>query len=643
MSDMVSADSGNTRAQGSEDRLRAALDEANIPTLVMVLAHLTGEDKWLSEPYCPKRGKPLDDNDSGELPENIQQEIRDAVLKAVTAYRQGAVSPAQLAPERVAEMLETAIVEEVPSEYGPLLSEELGLVGRDVDMPKTTPGTGFRVLVIGAGISGLCTAIKLQQAGIDYLVVEKNASVGGTWLENTYPGCGVDTPSHLYCFSFAQNPRWPRYFAKRDHVYEYLERLADEYTVRDNIRFNTEVVSAEYDEGNQSWRILTRDTDGTEELIEPSALVTAVGMVNRPFIPDLPGLSDFSGPAMHTAQWRDDVDVTGKRVAVIGNGASAMQLVPSIAEAAESVTVFQRSNHWAIPHPNYHREVPENVRLVMEEVPFYAAWYRLRLLWNFSDRLHPQLQIDPEWPHPERSINAANESHRRFLTGYIESELAGRTDLIEACTPNYPPYGKRPLIDNGWYRTLRREDVRLVTEAVSEVRAGSVIAESGEEFDADVVVFATGFKTLQFLWPMQIRGRSGRALREMWGEDDARAYLGITVPDFPNLFIINGPNTNAGHGGSAVISTEFQVRYVMDLLSRMFEHGVSSAEVRSDVFWDYNKELDDALSRSIWVHPGMRTYYRNDAGRVVVSSPWKYIDYWERTRHADLGDYILEH
>jgi 4-hydroxyacetophenone monooxygenase len=303
------------------------------------------------------------------------------------------------------------------------------------------------------------------------------------------------------------------------------------------------------------------------------------------------------------------------------------------------VLIFQRSKQWALPHPNYQRNVTDGIRYLMQHVPFYAGWYRLRTFWNFSDRLHPSLQIDPSWPHQERSINPANERHRIFLTDYITTELGEREDLIDACLPDYPPYGKRPLLDNGWFKTVCRDDVTLISDAVAEVREHSVITASGEEHEVDVIILATGFKTLQFLWPMDINGCSGQTLREQWGVDDARAYLGITVPDFPNFFIVNGPNTNAGHGGSAVIATEFQMRYTMQAIAHLIANDLASIEVREDVFWDYNQELDEALSRCIWVHPGMTTYYRNDAGRVVISSPWKYVDYWERTLEFKPDEY----
>lgn len=620
-------------------RLREALEEANIPTLLLVLQHLTGDGKWTLPPYRPVRGKPLDDNDSGGLTAELQAEVRASALAAVVAFYEGRLEPVTPSPDEVTRMLSCAMVEEVPAEYGELLSEEMGFVSRDVAIPPQSIPADFRVAIIGAGLSGICMAVKLAAAGINFVVLEKDDDLGGTWLENVYPGCGVDTPGHLYAFSFAPNPDITTYFAKRNEVEAYIQRVAHDSDVTRHIRFSTEVVRARYETTKGSWQIDIRGSGGDVESLTANVLISAVGMVNRPSIPAIPGLDQFPGPVMHTAAWDTTVDLTGKRVAVIGTGASAMQVVPSIVDTAAHVTVFQRSKQWALPHPNYHRPVNEAVRFLMSEVPFYIQWYRLRSFWNFSDRLHPALQIDPDWPHPDRSVNATNDRHRVFLTKYIEEQLGDRIDLLDACLPDYPPYGKRPLIDNRWYRTMCRDDVTLVTEAVEQVEGDNVVTRSGVEVPSDVIVLATGFKVLQFLWPMDIVGKSGATLREQWGANDARAYLGVTVPDFPNFFIVNGPNTNAGHGGSAIHATEFQVRYIMQAIRHLLVSQTTAVEVDRDTFERYNEELDEALSQSIWSHRGMTTYYRNDAGRIVVSSPWKYIEYWERIREFSPRDY----
>jgi len=620
------------------ETLQVALEDANIPTLLLVLQHLTGDSKWTRSPYRPARGKPLDDNDSGGLSLELQAEVRAAALEATVAFYEGRLQPVTPSPDEVTRMLSCAMVEEVPVEYGELLSEEMGFISRDVEIPAESIPGDFSVAIIGAGLSGICMALKLAAAGVQFVVLEKDTDLGGTWLENVYPGCGVDTPGHLYAFSFAPNPGITRYFAKRDEVQSYIQRVASE-DVKRHIRFGTEVVCARYQATSATWQIDIRDVNGEVESLTANVLVSAVGMVNRPSIPPIPGLDEFPGPVMHTAAWNRSVDLTDKRVAVIGTGASAMQTVPSIVDIASHVTVFQRSKQWAVPHPNYHRAVNDNVRFVMKEVPFYIQWYRLRSFWNFSDRLHSSLQIDPNWEHPERAVNETNDRHRVFLTKYIKQQLGDRTDLLDACLPDYPPYGKRPLIDNKWFQTMCRDDVTLLTEAVEKINGENVVTRSGVEVPADVIVLATGFKVLQFLWPMDIVGKSGMTLSEQWGLNDARAHLGVTVPDFPNFFIVNGPNTNAGHGGSAIHATEFQVRYIMRAIRHLLVSETAAVEVDRGVFDRYNQELDDALAQMIWSHKGMTTYYRNDAGRIVVSSPWKYIDYWERLRDFDPSEY----
>ncbi|ORW74181.1 flavin-containing monooxygenase [Mycobacterium sherrisii] len=642
MSNETSSDAiVESTASAEVERLREALASANIPTLLMVLVQLTGEKCWLAAPFAPSHAQGLDDNDDGGLALEVQQQIREATLKAVLAYRAGELEPIEPEPAEVARMLSVALAEEVPLEYGPLLAEELGTKSRDVELTAPVPD-GFEVVIIGAGLSGICAAINLRRAGVPFTILEKNAGVGGTWLENRYPGVGVDTPSHLYSFSFAKNTKWSRYFAKGNEVFDYLESLVDQHDIRRDIRFETEVERAEFDEDEAQWLIRTTHA-GDRDTVRATVLISAVGMVNRPSIPDIPGIDDFAGPVMHTAAWDTRTSVNGRRVAVIGTGASAMQLVPSIVDDAEHVTIFQRSKQWALPHPNYHRDVSPEVRLLMDEIPFYIGWYRLRSFWNFSDRLHATIQVDPAWPHSDRSVNASNERHRKFLTRYITEQLEGRDDLIEACVPDYPPYGKRPLIDNGWFKMLLRDDVELVDDGVASIGTNDITSTAGRRYPADVLVMATGFKTLQMLYPMDIRGRGGKALRgQMWDADDARAYLGITVPDYPNFFILNGPNTNAGHGGSAIHSTEFQVRYLLQALNYMFTQRVRTLEPARSSYDEYNRELDAALALTVWAHPGMTTYYRNAAGRIVITSPWKYLEYWSRTLEFDPTKFKVE-
>jgi 4-hydroxyacetophenone monooxygenase len=623
-----------------DDALRAAIAVANIPVLVMVLHHLTGDDRWLAEPYTPTRARGLSDHDTGGLPEAVQAEVREAAEHAVREWSCGTPPAlAQPSPEHLQRMLSVCVTEDVPAEYARLMLVEMGFE------PDATPGLHARagedaeVLIVGAGVSGLALAVRLDQAGIRYTVVEKDDDVGGTWLENRYPGAGVDTPSYLYSLSFF--PRnWSTYYGKRDEVLGYLRDLADRFGLRERIRFRTEVRRAVWDEVSQRWHVDLGHADGSSEQVAVRYLVTAVGLLSRPKIPDLAGMDRFAGPLFHSARWPEGLDVAGKRVAVVGSGASAMQIVPAIAPRAGHVTIFQRSPQWAAPAENYFAPVRPEVHWLVRHVPYYHRWYRFRLAWLFNDQVWPSLQIDPDWPHPERSLNAVNDGYRAFFTAHIRAELGDRRDLVDKALPSYPPYGKRILLDNGWYAALRRPNVELVTEAVAEVTPTGLRTCSGDEHEVDVVVLCTGLQAQRLLHPMDIRGRGGRSIRDDWGEDDPHAYLGITTPGFPNLAFMYGPNTNPG-GGSYIFIAECQAQYITDLLVQAIEARLGSLECRPDVHDEFNRRVDEQHSRMVWSHPGMETYYRNPAGRVVTNWPWRVVDYWERTRAADLDDFVL--
>jgi 4-hydroxyacetophenone monooxygenase len=613
---------------------------ANIPSLLMALVQLTGERRWLEDPYRPTRGRGMSDNDSGGLPDERQLEIREAALEAILAWRAGRpVAIPVPSSEQLVEMLSCAMGETVPPEYGPMIAAQLGLEVTENHDPLDVP-EGFWVLVIGAGVSGLCAAVNLQRAGIPFVVVEKSDTVGGTWLDNRYPGAGVDTPNHLYSFSFITYD-WSMYFALRDELHSYLEHVAETFDLRAAIRFGTEVVSAEYDEAAFGWAVTVRTRDGAREVLRPNVMISGTGIFNPLKFPNIKGLEGFEGPKFHTAQWPSDLDLTGKRVAIIGNGASSMQVGPEIQNTVESLTIFQRSPQWAAPFEQFRKVVPEAVRFLLREVPVYQSWYRVRLGWTFNDRIHPALQKDPSWPHPERAMNAINDSHREYFTQYIVSEVGDRTDLLDRVLPAYPPFGKRMLMDNGWFRMLTNERVALVTDSISEIGPDRVITETGDEYPVDVLVIATGFDVLRFLTSFEAKGRSGRTLREVWDDDDARAYLGLAVPDFPNFFCLYGPNTQPGHGGSLIFVVEMQMRYIMDVLRQMLANGIDAVECRRDVHDEYNERVDHAHENMVWTHPGMSTYYRNDKGRVVVNFPFRNVDLFERTLKADLDDFIL--
>jgi len=625
----------------SGDRLFAALETANIPSLLMVVYQLTGEKKWLAAPYRPRRPKGIDDDDDGGLSTRAQAEVRSAAWQAIIRWASG-TAPAVSAPrgEQLQRMMSTCVGEDVSIEYGHMTAVEMGFetrptVSRDGQPPAADAGP--RVAVIGAGVGGLTMALALKNAGFTYSVFERGADVGGVWLSNTYPGAGVDTPSFLYSWAFYPR-RWTGYFAKRDEVLEYIRDMASNYELRDDIEFDSEVTDCVWDDDRDVWTLTVRH-GGVARTVEADFVVSAVGVFSTPSVPPIPGLDEFGGPIFHSSQWPDGLDVEGRRFAVIGTGASAMQIVPAVHSAAAAVGVFQRSAQWVAPAAKYFQAVGEDIHLVMDSVPFYRGWYRFRLGWTFGDKRHSSMQRDASWKGHAHAINERNDRLRQFLASYIATELDGHPDLVDRATPVYPPYGKRMLLDNGWYAALKANNVELITDPVERLTADGVRTASGREWKADAVVLCTGFSAQRFLHTVNVSGRNAELLRTAWSDDDARAYLGIMTPGFPNFCYIYGPNTNSG-GGSYFSLAESQANYIIRLLSRMTEQRLTSVEPSPESFLRYNQDVDAAHEKMIWTHPGLTSYYRNSRGRIVVNMPWRGVEYWNRVDEPDFDDLV---
>ncbi len=626
-----------------EALLDLALSGADVAPMLMVLVHLGGEESWLDE-VSPFITGPWNFHENA--PEELKQRMR-ARLKAILLdyAASNRPLPTEPPPHLLRRMLGAGVAAEIPDEYMPMIIEETMLDDRD---PKTVHWrTGpknldaFKAVIIGAGVSGLGMAIKMQEAGIPFVIYEKNHTVGGTWLENGYPGCGVDTPNHFYSLSFEPNHDWPEHFSKRNELWNYLEKLADKYDIRRHIRFNTEVTSAIFNEADALWDLTIRDRAGKTETSRVNVVISAVGQLNRPSIPDIKGMNDFAGPLFHTARWDASQDLKGKRVAMIGTGASGMQVGPTIAPDVEHLTIFQRSAHWAVSNPNYHAAVSPGKMAALKHIPFYAKWYRFQLMWASSDGLHASLHVDPNWATPDQSLNAANQKFRDDITAYIKTQIGDRPDLLDMVVPPYPPYGKRMLRDNHWYKSLTRDNVTLTNDPIDHITPDGVVTKDGTEHKADIIVMATGFVAQKMLWPMEVRGRDGQSIRDLWGDDNPRAFLGITVPNFPNMFLLYGPGTNLAHGGSAIYHSECQIRYIMQCLREMLETGARSMEVRQDPHDAFNELLDQTHAKMVWAHRGVGNWYKNKDGRVVTNSPFRLIDYRRMTEHLDRNDYVL--
>jgi cation diffusion facilitator CzcD-associated flavoprotein CzcO len=479
-------------------------------------------------------------------------------------------------------------------------------------------GSTPTVAVIGAGFGGIGLASVLHQAGFeDVTIFERAADLGGVWRENTYPGAACDVPSSLYSFSFAPNPAWPRRYSEQPDILDYLRRTAAEQGVLDRIRFNTEVTGAAFDETRNVWRIDTANG----ETCTADVLVPAVGQLSRPTVPDIPGADSFTGPAFHSARWDHDVDLSGKRIAVIGTGASAIQFVPRIQPGAAKVTVFQRSAPYVVPKVD--REYRPWHHRAFRALPVSQRVGRLTT-WGIGELLTTALT---SWLPLGRVLDLWFRLHLRQQVK--DPELRARL------VPDYPIGCKRLLFSNDWFPALSQRNVEVVTEAITKISPAGVRTADGREHEADVLIYGTGFIATDFLAPMRIRGLGGRELTEEWA-DGAHAYLGLSVPGFPNMFLIYGPNTNLG-GNSIIAMMEGQFGYIRDLL-RTLSPG-STVDVRREVAERFDTEMRERLARSVWA--GCSSWYRESNGRITTNWPGLVGEYRRRTGRVDLADYRL--
>ena len=628
-----------------DETLARALADASVPALMMSMIHLSGDASILDGVIRPKKGA---GNVQGHLTEAERAAVIEQALPLLKAYRdRGCTLPPQPDAATLRRMMNFMLNENLSSDYVEMFLEDLALDGVDhhavewSTAEKPAAAAGFKVAIIGAGMSGMLAAFRLKQAGIDHVVIEKNAEEGGTWLENRYPGCRVDVPNHFYSFSFEPNHQWPEFYSSRDDLLEYFRRFAKDRALHERIRFNTEVVSAEFDDAADMWTLHLRKQDGTTETISANVMIGAVGQLNRPKLPNLPGIDDFQGPAFHTATWRSDVSLTGKRVAVIGSGASALQLVPEIAKECKELILFQRTPPWIYYNPLYKVPVGEGKKYLLSHVPFYARWYRFLLFFMGGDALLPALKMDPEWSGNDRAISAFNDKMRQRLEAGIREQVGDDEDLLAKVLPDYPPYGNRTLQDNGaWIATLRRPNVTVVADGVKAVTKTGVVDDHDNAYDVDVIVYATGFKANELLYPMKIQGRDGITLEQYWDEEP-RAYLGMTVPKFPNMFLLYGPGTNTPYGGSIIFQSECQVRYVVSAIAMMIDKGATEIEIREDTYRQYIKDLDAECNTLVWTHPNVSSYFTNKRGAVVTNFPWRLVDYWKWTRRPNENDFNL--
>ena len=474
-----------------------------------------------------------------------------------------------------------------------------------------------RVVIIGAGFGGLAAAVALRRKGInDLLIIERADGVGGTWRQNTYPGAACDIQSHLYSFSFAPNQKWTRTYAHQPEILAYLESVADEFDLRRHLMFGASVRRLAWDEEALQWAVELADG----RTLVADVVVSAVGLFGAPRYPDIAGLADFTGNLMHTSEWDSTVDLTGKRVAVVGTGASGVQVVPELADTASKLTVFQRTPPWMVPKPDRPFSAKELVRF--RRLP----WASRRERWRLWKLQHDNTALTPG--HPQ--LSAVQEISENFLRRHVEEEA-----LRDALTPPYPFRCKRVLLGETYYLALQRPHVELVTDPIERVTAASVVTAGGKVVDVDAIVMATGFETSSYLSGLDVIGVGGERLHDRWGLDP-QAFLGVAVSGFPNFFMLYGPNTNQG-ANSIIYILEAGARLVASAVGRLARHG-GYVDVRPEAAQRFNEQISAELERTIWTR--CDSYYRSPTGRIVTQWPHSELDYAKATWRIRLDDWL---
>ncbi|MBV1918423.1 MAG: NAD(P)/FAD-dependent oxidoreductase, partial [Sphingomonadaceae bacterium] len=468
--------------------------------------------------------------------------------------------------------------------------------------PSASALENFTVAVIGAGLGGLASALSLKRAGITYQVFEKNPEVGGTWFENRYPGARVDSASRVYSHIFGADYVFPYQYSPRDENLKYIQWITEKFGLRDGVNFSTEITSMNWDENAKEWILKGVGPDG-QKTWRANAVITSVGFLSRPNLPDIKGMDSFEGTSVHTARWPEDLDHKGKRIAVIGSGASSYQLVPELARTAGHLSLFQRSPSWCLDVPVYLDSGPDQLGWLDHNFPLFSNFMRFRLSWfSAPSALARRMHIDPDFQDPH-TRSAGNKMLRDDRVEFIKTKLKGRPDLIERMIPNSPPMATRHvLIDVNYniYDALMQDNVDLVSDPIDRVTPRGIALKNGTEIEADIIVYATGFKANDFLWPMEVTGKNGKTVDELWAKDGARAYLTTMLPGFPNMFMVYGPNSNNWGGLQILDFEELAIRFSVGCIAGLIAEDKTEVDVAQDAYWRYAAEVDRCEAKMLY-------------------------------------------
>ena len=610
----------------NDETIDDAVEHADALTLRGLLYFLTEDEDVLAMKTADRISRYT--LGSGLADEDNVPKLRAKAAAFLKAYRDsGAGELEPKSEDLLVRSLALSAGVEIPLHEREIWLEEAALDPWVRGITWPTPPTpeqlaGFTVGIIGTGLSGLNAAAQLKRAGISFVVIEKNPEVGGTWFENQYPGARVDTPSRGYTHTFGVNYAYPYAYCPRDENMKYMQWVTDGFGLREHIVFDTEATSIIWDEAAAMWEITARGPSGMQSW-RVNAVISCVGFLSRPSIPAIEGIDSFDGITCHTARWPVGLDLTGKRVAVIGSGATGYQTIPEIAKVAEHTFLFQRNASWCFEDPSYVKALPPQATWLDRNFPFYVNFARFRLSSQIApDAARTSLAVDPEFDDPH-AVSAVNKAVRDKCIDFVQRKLASRPELIDKMIPNAPPMSSRPIrvdANDSVFDALLRDDLTLVSDRIERITPAGIVA-GGVEHPFDVIVFATGFKANEYLWPMEVRGRDGIRVEELWAKDGARAYLGAMLPGFPNLFMSYGPNTNNFGGFQVIDLLEIVTRFALQCIAGLIVSDRRSVEVTSEAYWLFNDELDREEKKLVYMDRRAQNYYKNEYGRSSVNGP----------------------
>lgn len=628
-----------TVASPADTQLETIVSNADAALLLASVISITGETERIADyaPYVTHQY--VNGTMRGHLPDEKRRELDIWALDVISNLdRYSDRDPLRMDDGSFAQLASRLVGVPVGRESLPFLREQGGFTSFSATIPRTKkPRHGFKVLIIGAGMAGITMAVAAKTAGFEFEVLERNPGIGGVWWQNTYPGVGVDTHSKYYSLSFEVNAEWTNAYPQGGEFRDYLEMVAHKHGVYDRFTFGAEVDEMVWNEDEGRWRV-GYTKDGERHEVTATAVVTAAGYLTRPTLPDVPGIDDFQGTSFHSADWDDDYDFTDKRVAVVGTGCTSVQIVDSLAPKIKSLTLFQRQPHWVVP-PQPTTTIAEDERWLLMNVPSYSRWARLQTFIMIGDANYPAVRYDPEWAaEHDLSISEANDVGLQVALGHLNASFGDRPDLLEKLKPNFAWMGKRPVRDPGaYYSTIKKDSTTLVTSGLAGVKPEGAVDGDGNLHEVDAIIYATGF-SLEYLTHWRIVGRDGQELSQVWG-DTPVAYLGCQTAGFPNLFITSGPNANPSHGGGHNFCVEAVVHYIVECLQTLVEMDARSIEPSQEAQEAWIREIRELLADSVWVRETRATtYYRNSKGDILLASPLRMEEYWNRLRQPKVED-----